>query len=128
MLKKLFYLVVGVFTPSAGDPLTQNEEPTPHDEHIGIIVTIGIFMLVGSIPMHLGLGALYHYYSNTRNYSHERRPPPITPVEIDDGSELAKIRSAQESLISNYDWVDKKAGIARIPIERAMEIMAEKAK
>ena len=36
-----------------------------------------------------------------------------------------ELRAAQRTSISGYEWVDREGGVARIPIERAMEIVAE---
>jgi hypothetical protein len=33
----------------------------------------------------------------------------------------------KEKVISTYGWVDEQAGIARIPIDQAMQVMAERA-
>lgn len=35
------------------------------------------------------------------------------------------IFARQEKSLSTYGWVDKRAGIARIPIERAMQLLTE---
>ena len=35
---------------------------------------------------------------------------------------LKKLREETEKTLSTYDWIDKKKGIARIPIDRAMEL------
>jgi len=42
------------------------------------------------------------------------------PVRSDYAAEKAR-------LIDGYGWVDRKAGIARIPVEQAMRLMAERA-
>jgi hypothetical protein len=39
--------------------------------------------------------------------------------------QLQRLRSSERELLEKYQWVDPAAGIARIPIERAMEIIAE---
>ncbi len=41
-------------------------------------------------------------------------------------SDLAQMKDEEERRIHSYGWMDRKAGIARIPVERAMEILAEK--
>lgn len=38
------------------------------------------------------------------------------------------LRAAQRDALGRWGWVDRNAGIARIPIERAMEIVAEDAR
>ena len=37
---------------------------------------------------------------------------------------LADLRAQQEKQATSYGWVDQKAGIVRIPIERAMDVVA----
>jgi len=38
---------------------------------------------------------------------------------------LQRLRRREAQLLNEYQWVDQPAGMARIPIERAMEIVAE---
>jgi hypothetical protein len=40
--------------------------------------------------------------------------------------DLVEIMRDERTRISSYRWVDKKGGIARIPVDRAMDILAEK--
>jgi hypothetical protein len=39
--------------------------------------------------------------------------------------ELARMRADEERRVNAYGWVDRKAGIAHIPVERAMDILAK---
>ena len=41
-------------------------------------------------------------------------------------SELDLMKDEEDRRIRSYGWVDRRAGIARIPVERAMEILARK--
>ena len=36
------------------------------------------------------------------------------------------MRAAEEAALNSYGWVDKDAGIVKIPVDRAMEILAKK--
>ena len=36
------------------------------------------------------------------------------------------MREEERDRLSSYGWVDRKAGIARIPVDRAIEILAKK--
>ena len=38
--------------------------------------------------------------------------------------ELATLRAKQQAQLNGYGWVDEGAGVARIPVERAMELVA----
>jgi hypothetical protein len=40
--------------------------------------------------------------------------------------DLVGILREEKARVSTYGWVDKKAGVARIPVDRAMDILAEK--
>jgi hypothetical protein len=40
--------------------------------------------------------------------------------------DMMDVRREERARIASYGWVDQKAGIARIPIERAMDILAQK--
>jgi hypothetical protein len=42
------------------------------------------------------------------------------------GASLAELRAAEDSDLNSYGWVDRKSGIARIPIERAMQLLLER--
>ena len=53
--------------------------------------------------------------------------PPAPPgLEQVPGETLGPLRSSEEKLLHSYGWVDQKAGIVHIPIERAMDILAQK--
>ena len=51
---------------------------------------------------------------------------PLPRVQTDDGNQdLADLRERENLLLDNYSWVNEKAGQVRIPIERAMELLAK---
>ena len=39
--------------------------------------------------------------------------------------EIDALRSEEEAILNSYGWADKKSGIARIPIDRAMDLIVE---
>ncbi len=47
-------------------------------------------------------------------------------LQIDPVGDLKAYKAKEEALLNSYGWVDKDAGIARIPIERAIELTAQK--
>jgi hypothetical protein len=58
----------------------------------------------------------------------EQKLPPLPRLEIDPRASLALLRAEEDSQLSSYAWVDKPAGIVRIPIDRAMDLMVEREK
>jgi hypothetical protein len=47
-------------------------------------------------------------------------------LETDERSQLRDFLVKQEDQLNSYGWVDEKAGVAHIPITRAMELMVER--
>jgi len=64
------------------------------------------------------------YKGNYEEYLLKNFPSP--QLEIDERTELNKDRLREERTLNTYDWVDQKAGTVRIPIERAMDLIAQR--
>jgi hypothetical protein len=65
-----------------------------------------------------------HLSTNYQNYLKQNFPAP--QLEIDERNQLDKIRIDEAETLSTYDWVDQKAGTVRIPIDRAMDLIAQR--
>ncbi len=53
--------------------------------------------------------------------------PPHGPLlQRNPRADLVEYRDAHEQLLTTYGWVDRDAGIVRVPIERAMELVLER--
>lgn len=51
---------------------------------------------------------------------------PAPQLEVNERTELNDERLREENTLSTYDYVDKNAGIVRIPIDRAMDVLVER--
>jgi hypothetical protein len=51
--------------------------------------------------------------------------PPQPRLQTDPVQDLLKFRTSEETVLQSYGWVDPQAGIVRIPIQRAMELLAQ---
>ena len=52
---------------------------------------------------------------------------PTPRVQTDDGNQdVADLHAREDLLLDNYSWVDQSQGKVRIPIERAMELIAQR--
>ena len=47
-------------------------------------------------------------------------------MEIDERTQLNKVRLYEENTLNTYDYVDKDAGTVRIPIDRAMDLLVQR--
>jgi len=52
--------------------------------------------------------------------------PPAPRLETSPAKELADLRDREAAVLSGYAWVDKSKGIAEVPIDRAIEIAADR--
>ena len=59
-----------------------------------------------------------------RDYPQSAFPNP--KLEEDERGQLNGIRLKEEQTLSTYDWVDERAGTVRIPIDRAMDLVAQR--
>ncbi len=55
-----------------------------------------------------------------------RQEPPAPRLQPQPLRDIRELRAANDAQLANYAWVDKSAGVVRIPIERAMELVAER--
>ena len=65
------------------------------------------------------------------------KPPPITAMEaeksrpgpqlqVTPARDLQEMRAMEDRQLHSYRWVDSEAGIVAVPIERAMDLIAER--
>ena len=52
---------------------------------------------------------------------------PTPRLQTDDGAQdIADLHAREDLLLNNYSWVDQSQGKVRIPIERAMDLIAQR--
>ncbi len=61
-------------------------------------------------------------FSNPANV----RRPAGTVLEETPVVDLARERAAEDKILNSYGWVDKDKGIVRIPIDQAIDMLAQK--
>jgi len=65
--------------------------------------------------------------ANTRIVSPEEITKfPQPRLERNERIEINDFRLKEEQTLNSYGWVDEKAGVVRIPIERAMQLVAQR--
>lgn len=56
----------------------------------------------------------------------ERQPPPEPRLQVTPQTDFQQLRAAEDTVLNSYGWVNREAGIVRIPIDRAIELLAER--
>lgn len=106
-----------------------------HDLQLRPIVFFGIALVVITVLVFLIIGALFHSFAVRRAQSEaspsplaQTRPqlPPQPRLQVIPQQELQQMRSAEDAILHSYGWVKREEEIVRIPIERAMELLAER--
>lgn len=111
----------------------------------GVLGFLGGLGIVG-VLIYLLLGGMYSFL-NRHEKAHEPPPNPLigatnadtrhpTPqdadkfplprLETNERGQLEDQRIREEEILNTYGWLDQKAGIAHIPIERAMALIVER--
>jgi hypothetical protein len=52
--------------------------------------------------------------------------PPNPRIEEHPAIEIQQLRAQEDNTLSTYGWMNKKAGVVRIPIDRAMDLQLER--
>jgi len=65
-----------------------------------------------------------HLPGDYKDYLKQNFPAP--QLEIDERNQLDSIRINEAQVLSSYDYIDKNAGTVRIPIDRAMDLIAQR--
>jgi hypothetical protein len=51
---------------------------------------------------------------------------PQPRLEKNERTEINDFRLKEEQTLNSYDWIDQKSGVVRIPIDRAMKLIAQR--
>jgi hypothetical protein len=106
------------------------------DVSIRGIVRFGLGLGIATAVISVAMWGLFRFLE-ARQETREAPVPPMvaanlkrTPreprLEPDPLAPRLAARAREEALLSSYGWVDRGAGVARIPIDRAMELLAER--
>jgi len=52
--------------------------------------------------------------------------PPAPRLQVSPGQDLKLTRHHEEEVLTSYRWVNKEAGIVAIPVEQAINVLAER--
>ena len=95
------------------------------------------FLVVGSTVIALLLVPFYNYLERreaaekTTRYplsltGVERPAPPPPRLQTYPFQDIKELRQHDKPLVGAYEWIDQNAGTVRIPVDRAMDLLAER--
>jgi len=126
----------------------QNEEMDFEREDLGAkpILTFLLGLVIGCVLVALVLRGLYSYLDSYENRHQPVENPllqqttadtrivekgdinkfPQPRLESEEMTEVNAFRMQEEQTLNSYGWVDEQAGVVRIPIDRAMALLAQR--
>lgn len=128
--------VARAMTGAAQGPREHSEVRFEHSDVSSRAVILTGFGLL--FAMWLAVFLLYYLYRDFQNYYYETskpalplaRPvgsvPPEPRVQISPRTDLEQEVSYENAELQKYSWVDRQHGIVAIPIERAMQLIAQR--
>lgn len=110
--------------------------PVDHElDFRGIFVFVGGLIAVTLLVMGLMWGmAVFFKGSLTRKdpappalaEAREAHVPPAPNLQPNPTLDLATFRAAEDAELKTWAWVDREKAVARVPVERALEIVASR--
>jgi hypothetical protein len=106
------------------------------DAEIGPLVRFAVFLAVFTAIMAAVTVGFYRYLDSRERAEKapryplaagESRPlPPPPRLQNQPFDDVKGLRREEAKLLDHYAWIDKNAGTVRIPVSRAIELLAER--
>jgi len=107
------------------------------DVNVFQISAFGIGLLLSCIVVVFAMWALFDFLFSREDAKNAANPaaammnerpklPPEPRLQAEPKIELKDLRADEDAILSSYGWVDPNNGIVRIPIDQAIDIVAQK--
>ena len=106
------------------------------DVNVRAILGFGFALIVAAVIIHVFLWRLQGLYQRQTERAQmqvyplaagqQEAMPPAPRLQQNPQQEMRELRAQQQALLNGYGWVNRDAGVARIPIEEAMRIVVER--
>ena len=106
------------------------------DVNIRAILGFGAALFAVAVAVHLLIYGLFGYFDSREGIqapaeypiaaSQGHHEPPEPRLQTDPRQDLADLRAKEDEVLGSYGWVDKNAGLVRIPIDAAVKLTLER--
>ena len=124
--------------PSAEDEYLVQPPEAEHehsDADVWTVVKFGLWLAISAIVISAGMGLLFGLFVKQSEETNpqfplavgqEERLPAAPRLQQFPANEFADFRQHEEAILKNYGWVNKEAGVVRMPIADAMRLAVER--
>ncbi len=107
------------------------------DINVFQVSAFGIGLLLGCIVTVFAMWVMFDFLFHREDEKNARNPaaammnerpqlPPEPRLQRDPRVDLKDLRGDEDAILSSYGWIDPDKGIVRIPIDQAIDIVAQK--
>jgi hypothetical protein len=121
-------------SPPKDRPVNPNPDYQDRDIRLrALVAALAVISLVALATV-IGMAALLAHYKAEAEAAYEpvsplaskRELPPEPRLQVVPAEELEAHRAMERLFLDHYQWIDRQAGLARIPIDRAMALVVER--
>lgn len=107
------------------------------DVNVFQITAFGIGLLLSCIVVVFAMWAMFDFLFSREDAKNANNPgalmmgqqsklPPEPRLQAEPKVELKDLEADEDAILSSYGWIDPNKGIVRIPIDQAIDIVAQK--
>jgi hypothetical protein len=105
------------------------------DASIRAIVITGVALAIGAAIVCVIVYGIFQFLAeqpvttarpNPMAETDRQQFPPVPRIEEHPAIELDQLHVEEDHILNTYGWVDKRAGVVRIPIDRAIELQLQR--
>ena len=118
---------IGSVTPASGGHEPDAASPRPiliGALGLGLLLALGVLIPTLLQPLFLAREARQSAPANPLVDGTSPRRPPTPRLQTNPWRDIAELRASEDAILQSYGWVDRKGGVVRIPIDRAMDLVA----
>jgi hypothetical protein len=122
-------------------------ESSPHVEHqaldhehsdvnVRAILTFVGVLFMSAVAIHVLIWLLFMYFERREGVTTQMayplsvterdRTPPEPRLQTNPREDLQELRAQEKEVLESYGWVDRNAGVVRIPVTEAMRLTVER--
>ena len=124
-----------MLTPDADTTDNPEVRHETSDVNIRAILGFGLGLIVVGIFIHFAIYLLFMFFTSREArvapefplaVGQEHRLPPEPRLQTNPRQDLRDLLKQEDDILGHYGWVDRNAGVVRIPIDEAMKLVVQR--